>query len=135
MEQSNLSAKTSPGECRQCCQFCDKLVEPASCLKMGCRFIYTYREEINGRLYFGCLHKVFKVEIDQEMMQEIERSKLGFGGVKVHEAPLSHCPFSVDSTFRGKGKEFDCDNMQFFDCSSSDRYCYKVVEEGSERTV
>ena len=51
-------------ECRQCCTFCDKMIEPRGCIEMGCPFLYTYEDEAGGHRYMGCLQKVFAVEID-----------------------------------------------------------------------
>ncbi len=129
MENGELLVQTKSGECRRCRHFCDKLIEPIRCHEMECRYLYAYTDEINGRTYTGCLHKVFKVEIDRELMLEMERSRYGFGGIKVAEAPLPHCPFEVDVTFMGEGEDFECGNMPFFDCSGSERYCYKISEK------
>lgn len=132
MKQEGTQQAITPGECRECRCFCDKLVEPAHCIEIECRNIYSYRDEVNQRLYVGCLEKVFKVEIDLELMNELERSKIGFGGIKLAAPTLKQCAFFVESTFIGAGEEFNCANMSFFDCASSDRYCYKVTETGSD---
>ena len=62
-------------ECRQCCAFCDKLVEPRRCIEMDCPFLYAYENESTGRQYMGCLQKVFSVEIDVEMFRAAERTR------------------------------------------------------------
>lgn len=95
---------------------------------MGCRYIYSYEDEFFGRIYMGCMQKVFKAEIDVEMLEEAERASPGFGGIKAAGEPLPHCPFVVDSTFDGEGEDYGCCNPTFFDCSSSSRYSYKLFD-------
>ena len=59
------SKTTQHTECRQCCAFCDKTIEPRGCIEMNCPFLYTYEDGASGRSYMGCLQKVFAVEIDE----------------------------------------------------------------------
>ena len=102
-------------ECRQCCAFCDRMVHPAGCIASGCNFLYVFDEEATGRRYMGCLHKVFKGEIDMELFAEAERTRHGFGGVKMTGTPLPQCKTAVDRAYDGHGEPFDCVNPGFFD--------------------
>ena len=70
-------------ECRQCCAFCDRLVHPSGCIESGCPYLYLYDDEETGRRFMGCMNKVFRVEIDVEVFEEAERTRHGFGGVKM----------------------------------------------------
>lgn len=62
----------------------------------------------------GCMNKVFRGEIDVAVFQEAERTRHGFGGVKMTGAPISRCKFSVEKAYDGHGDAFDCVNPQFF---------------------
>jgi hypothetical protein len=102
-------------ECRQCCSFCDRLVHPAGCVAAGCRYLYVYDDDRSGRRYMGCLNKVFKVEIDLELFEQAERTRHGFGGVKMTGRPLPQCRASVERAYHGEGEPFDCVNPGFFE--------------------
>jgi hypothetical protein len=102
-------------ECRQCCAFCDRVVHPAGCLASGCQFLYLYDDEETGARYMGCLNKVFRVEIDMAVFGEAERTRHGFGGVKMTGAPLPQCQTSVERAYDGYGDAFTCVNPGFFD--------------------
>ncbi|HKP89790.1 MAG TPA: hypothetical protein VJT75_07405 [Thermoleophilaceae bacterium] len=107
------SAETA--ECRQCCAFCDRVLLPSGCLASGCQFLYLYDDEKSGRRFMGCLNKVFKVEIDVELFREAERTRHGFGGVKLTGAPMPQCRTTVERAYHGGGDAFSCVNPEFFD--------------------
>jgi hypothetical protein len=110
------AARTSTEtECRQCCSFCDRLVEPAGCLEAGCRYLYLYDDERTGARFMGCLNKVFKVEIDTELFRQAQRTRHGYGGVKMTGKPLPQCRVSVERAYHGVGQAFECVNPGFFD--------------------
>src|SRR5438067_9489564 len=75
------------GECRQCRTFCDRLVEPRSCLELRCGYLYTYIDPLSGGRYMGCMRKVFRAEIDVAMFDAAERNG-GYGGIKMTGEPL-----------------------------------------------
>jgi len=62
----------------------------------------------------GCMNKVFRGEIDVAVFEEAERTRLGFGGVKMTGHPISRCKFTVEKAYDGDGDAFDCVNPQFF---------------------
>ena len=101
-------------ECRQCCAFCDRLVHPSGCIESGCPFLYLFDDERTGRRYMGCMNKVFRGEIDVAVFEEAERTRHGFGGVKMTGKPISRCKFSVEKAYDGAGDAFDCVNPGFF---------------------
>ena len=115
-------------ECRQCCSFCDKTIEPRGCIEANCPFLYTYEDERSGRSYMGCLQKVFDAEIDVEIFQHAERTRAGYGGVKAKREPMPMCPFSVDRSYEGTGAAFDCVNPRFFDVSEVDPGGYRAFD-------
>lgn len=102
-------------ECRQCCSFCDRVVLPSGCLDANCPYLYLYDDEATGRRFMGCLNKVFKVEIDVELFRESERTRHGFGGVKLTGAPIPRCRTAVERAYHGCGDAFDCVNPRFFE--------------------
>jgi hypothetical protein len=101
-------------ECRQCCAFCDRVVYPSGCIASGCPYLYLYDDEDSGRRFMGCMHKVFRGEIDVDLFQQAERTRHGFGGVKMTGMPQPHCRTSVERAYDGRGEPFDCVNPGFF---------------------
>ncbi len=91
------------------------MVHPSGCIASGCRFLYLYDDESSGRRYMGCLHKVFKGEIDVELFEQAERTRHGYGGVKMTGTPIAECRSSVERAYHGHGEAFDCVNPRFFD--------------------
>ena len=119
---------TQQTECRQCCAFCDKTIEPRGCIEMGCPFLYTYQDEAGGRSYMGCLQKVFAVEIDVALFYKAERTRAGYGGVKAVREPLPMCPFTVERSYEGDGAAFECVNPRFFYATESDPGGYRAFD-------
>ena len=108
-------ASAESAECRQCCAFCDRVLLPSGCLESGCPYLYLYDDERTGSRFMGCLNKVFKVEIDVALFREAERTRHGFGGVKLTGPPTAHCRTSVERAYHGCGDAFDCVNPRFFE--------------------
>jgi len=102
-------------ECRRCCSFCDRLVHPAGCIEAGCKYLYLYDDERSGARYMGCLNKVFKVEIDVGLFEQAERTRHGFGGVKMTGSQLPQCRATVERAYLGDGEAFECVNPGFFE--------------------
>jgi len=109
--------KSTAGECRECRAFCDKLVDPAGCLAMDCRFLYSYEDAASGQRFMGCMNKVFKGEIDMDAFVLAEMDG-GFGGLKMTGDPLPHCQFTVERSYEGEGPAFECVNRRFFDSAT-----------------
>ena len=93
---------TRAGECRRCRTFCDKLVEPRGCIEIGCRYLYSYEDQLTGSRYMGCMRKVFRAEIDLDMF-ELAEAAGGFGGIKMTGQPLPQCQFQVEPCYDGDG--------------------------------
>jgi hypothetical protein len=109
-------------ECRQCCAFCDRVVHPSGCIESGCKFLYLYDDEDTGRRFMGCMNKVFRGEIDVEMFEQAERTRQGFGGVKMSGLALPQCRASVERAYDGYSEAFDCVNPDFFDVPVADEF-------------
>ncbi len=84
-------------ECRQCCAFCDRVVHPSGCIESGCKFLYLYDDEETGRRFMGCMNKVYRGEIDVEMFEQAERTRQGFGGVKMSGLAAAPVPRDASS--------------------------------------
>lgn len=93
-------------------------MHPAGCIEAGCKYLYLYDHERSGRRYMGCLNKVFKVEIDLELFEQAERTRHGFGGVKMTGAPLPQCRATVERAYHGHGEAFECVNPSFFEAAA-----------------
>jgi hypothetical protein len=102
-------------ECRQCCTYCDRVVHPAGCFESSCPYLYLYDDEATGSRYMGCLGNVFRVEIDVELFEAAERTRHGFGAVKMTGRPTPRCRTSVERAYEGAGEAFTCVNPGFFE--------------------
>ena len=107
--------RTEITECRQCSTVCDRVISPASCVAAGCPALYQYDDPLSGRRYMGCLHKVFATEIDVALFEEAERTRSGYGAVKLARAPLRRCSFHVERAFDWGELTARCVNRRFFD--------------------
>lgn len=101
-------------ECRQCCAFCDRVVHPAGCIESGCPYLYLYDDEDTGARFMGCLNKVFRAEIDVELFERAQRTRQGYGGVKMSGSPRPQCHTTVERAYDGYGDPFSCVNPGFF---------------------
>ena len=52
----------------------------------------------------GCMQKVFATEIDVELFREAERTRAGFGAVRLANPPLARCRFTVERAHEGAGE-------------------------------
>jgi len=111
--------RSEVSECRRCSTFCDRVIRPSSCVAAACPSLYQYDDQLSGRRFMGCLHKVFSVEIDVELFAEAERTRLGFGAVKLANPPLRRCEFAVEQAFPPGGEKRRCVNVRFFDWPDS----------------
>jgi hypothetical protein len=113
---ARIVRRTEVNECRQCSTFCDRVIAPATCVAAGCEYLYAYDDPLTGRRYMGCLQKVFATEIDVALFQQAERTRAGFGTVRLANAPLRRCRFTVEKAFDGEGlAAYQCVNRRFFD--------------------
>jgi hypothetical protein len=112
--------QTQVNECRRCSTFCDRVIAPAACVAQECPFLYAYDEPLSGRRFMGCMQKVFATEIDVALFEQAERTRGGFGSVKVAREPLRRCAFTVERAIEaGFGEAYRCTNRRFFDYPDS----------------
>jgi hypothetical protein len=102
-------------ECRQCSSVCDRVIQPATCVASACPSLYRYDDPLSGRRFMGCVHKVFATEIDVSLFEEAERTRAGYGAVKLAGAPLRRCAFQVERAFDWGELNDRCVNQRFFD--------------------
>src|SRR4029079_5498870 len=93
---ARVARQKGVNECRQCTTFCDRVIKPSSCVASACPALYQYAAPLTGPRYMGCLHKVFATEIDIELFEEAERSRAGYGVVKLAKAPRERCALSIE---------------------------------------
>jgi hypothetical protein len=102
-------------ECRRCSTFCDRVIAPATCIANRCPNLYAYDDPLSGRRFMGCVQKVFSAELDVELFQQAERTRHGFGTVRLANPPLARCRFSVEQAHEGRSEGQRCVNPRFFD--------------------
>ena len=107
---------TQASECRRCRTFCDKLIEPRGCIEIGCRFLYSYEDQLTGARYMGCLRKVFRAEIDLDMF-ELAEADGGFGGIKMSASRSPSASSGSSPPTRAPARAYACVNPRFFDCT------------------
>ena len=54
-----------------------------------------YVHEVSGRRFFGCMRRIFEVEVDLERFQQAERTRAGFGGLRVARPPIENCRVAI----------------------------------------
>jgi hypothetical protein len=91
------------------------VVHPSGCIASGCKYLYLYDDEDSGRRYMGCMNKVFRGEIDVEIFEQAQRTRHGYGGVKMTGVPLPQCRQTVERAYDGYGEPFECINPGFFE--------------------
>jgi hypothetical protein len=116
---ARIVRQTDANECRRCTTYCDRVIAPAACVAQSCPFLYTYDEPLAGRRYMGCMQKVFATEIDVELFREAERTRAGFGTVRLAGHPLARCAFEVERAH--EGGEAPCVHPGFFDWPDAGR--------------
>lgn len=47
----------------------------------------------------GCIQRVFRVEVDVEGFGDLQRTRVGFGGLRVWAEPLDRCQCAVEPAF------------------------------------
>jgi hypothetical protein len=118
--------QTHANECRRCSTFCDRVISPSACVAQDCPFLYAYDDPLSGRRYMGCVHKVFATEIDVELFRAAERTRAGFGSVRLAGYPLARCAFEVEQAREGRAEP--CVNPRFFDWPDDGRDAIRAFD-------
>ena len=122
---ARIVRQTDANECRRCSTFCDRVIAPAACVAQDCPFLYSYDDPLSGRRFMGCVHKVFATEIDVELFRQGERTRAGFGAVRLAGVPLARCEFQVE---RAREGEHECVNPRFYDWPDSGRDAIRAFD-------
>jgi hypothetical protein len=126
---ARIVRRTELNECRQCSTYCDRVIAPATCVADRCPYLYAYDDPLSGRRFMGCLQQVFATEIDVELFGEAERTRPGFGSVRLAAAPLERCRFTVEQAYDGRGHErYRCVNKRFFDWPDAGREAVRAFD-------
>ena len=126
---ARIIRRTEVNECRRCSTFCDRVIAPASCVADGCPNLYSYDDPLTGRRYMGCLQQVFATEIDVELFKAAERTRAGFGSVRLAGTPTTRCRFTVEQAYDGRGIEaYRCVNKRFFDWPDAARDAVRAFD-------
>lgn len=88
------------------------MVYPAACMRDGCPRLYTYTRD--GREVMGCLDRVFWAEIDVERFRALQRTRAGFGALRVWRTPTARCETAVDQPLAHR-PHGPCVNPSFLD--------------------
>ena len=59
------------------------------------------------------MQKVFDVEIDLDLLDELEARPQGFGAVKASRAPLPICHSEISTCYEHRSDELGCRNPEF----------------------
>ena len=110
LSPSAAAASHAAGSCRQCPVSCERVIQPAGCVEIGCPRMYSYERE--GRTWVGCLEGVYRVEIDLEGLRRLQRTQAGFGSLRAAREPLPMCRSTIERTFEHRGVE-PCVNPDF----------------------
>ena len=112
---ARAARRIAANECRKCACFCDRVISPASCLGAGCPALYSYDDPLSGRRFMGCMNKVFECEIDVDLFTAAERTRAGFGTVKVTGEPRAVCDFAIEQAWEATTDRHRCVNRRFWD--------------------
>jgi hypothetical protein len=116
---ARAARRTEANECRRCSCFCDRVISPAACVAAACPALYAYDDPLSGRRFMGCAHKVFDCEIDVELFEAAERTRAGFGAVKLAGPPRAVCEFGIEQAWEGASERHRCVNPRFWDWPDS----------------
>ena len=130
MTPSAAATALVAGSCRHCPVSCERVVEPAGCIEIGCPRLYSY--ERDGGTWVGCLEGVYRVEIDLEGLRRLQRTAAGFGALRAAREPLPMCRSSIEHTFEQRAQE-PCVNPDFLLSGSDSTYTVTATRRTGDR--
>jgi len=103
-------------ECRECEVICERVVWPLHCLRSGCTSVYAYED--GETTYFGCLHRVFALELDlTAFAPHVLGARTGsdpYGPLRVARVPRPQCRISIEQAYGVRSEARSCCNPTFF---------------------
>ena len=125
--------RTKANECRRCPAFCDRVIAPATCVQASCPNLYAYDDPLSGRRYMGCVQGIFATEIDVDLFRAAERTRPGFGTVRLAREPLARCAFTVEHAYESEdGEGFACVNRRFFDWPDTAPGAFRATDQRND---
>ncbi|GAB4250521.1 MAG: hypothetical protein Kow00129_11400 [Thermoleophilia bacterium] len=97
-------------ECHECGVVCEWVIFPAHCLRSRCRYAYSYLD--GDRRFFGCIERVFAVELDIDGV-DVGKNGDAYGALKAKIAPLPECRARLEEAYRFKYSWKGCSNPTF----------------------
>ena len=89
---------------------CERVVYPTQCLRSRCRYVYAFDD--GATTYFGCMTKVFAVELDLAPYRP-RSTKDAYGALKAQRPPRPECQAEVEQAYRMKYSWQLCVNPMF----------------------
>ena len=74
------------------------------------------------------MQKVYKAEIDLDLLRAAERRKDGFGAIRANRKPLPMCRTEVERCYEQRTGELGCVNPEFFELPAG-RPIFKVFAQ------
>lgn len=87
-------------------------------MESRCERLYIHQRE--GTTLMGCLEQVFRVEIDVDGFRALQRTRAGFGALRVWREPLGMCRCAVEPTFEHR-PHGTCVNPDFRESAPTSR--------------
>jgi hypothetical protein len=109
-DSRELERNNGATECHRCGVVCERVVYPAHCLQTGCRFVYAFDEREHR--YFGCLRKIFSVEIDLAPFEHSPRRDV-YGAIKAQRRPAPECLQRIEQAYKFRYNWSACANPTF----------------------
>jgi hypothetical protein len=97
-------------ECRRCGVICERVVYPTHCLRSNCPYVYAFDDGETS--FFGCVAKVFSVELDLAPYRPTS-SRDVYGALKTQRPPREFCQVEIEQAYRGKYSWQRCENPIF----------------------
>lgn len=97
-------------ECHRCGVVCEWVVRPAHCLRSECRNVYAHED--GGRTFFGCIERIFCVELDLEPHLNRTRGD-AYGALKAQRPPRAECNMVLEEAYSFKYSWKACSNPLF----------------------
>ncbi len=109
-DKADGGRKVAQIECHRCPVICERVVYPTHCLKSDCRYVYAFTDE--SSTYFGCMAKVFTVELDLAAFDP-GSTRDPYGALKAQRPPRDECKVQVEQAYGPKYSWQECRNPIF----------------------
>ena len=87
---SHRRGPAPPASAASAGRFCDKLIDPAGCIEMGCRYLYSYEDVAHRPPLHGLRQQGLQRRDRPRPLPAGRQRPGGFGGIKMTGEPLPH---------------------------------------------